>query len=139
MAERTGLSQNGCWRRIRRLEEEGVISARVRLLNPKKVGLELTVFIHVKASEHSQEWFDAFYATVTEMPEAVEFYRMAGEIDYLIKLIVANISAYDAVYKRLIKAVKIVNVTSTFAVEVLKLTTALPLAQRTSPEAEPTG
>lgn len=137
VAERTGLSQNGCWRRIRRLEEEGVISARVTLLNPKKVGLDLTVFIHVKASEHSQEWFDTFYATVAEMPEVVEFYRMAGEVDYVIKLIVANIAAYDAVYKRLIKAVKIVNVTSTFAVEVLKLTTALPLAQRAVPADAP--
>ncbi|WP_347301856.1 Lrp/AsnC family transcriptional regulator [Croceibacterium sp. TMG7-5b_MA50] len=130
VAERTGLSQNGCWRRIRRLEDEGVISGRVTLLNPRKVGLDLTVFIAVKASEHSQEWFDTFTTTVREMPEVVEFYRMAGETDYLIKLAVANIAAYDAVYKRLIKSVKIVNVTSTFAVEVLKLTTALPLEQR---------
>ncbi|WP_220149784.1 Lrp/AsnC family transcriptional regulator [Sphingomonas aracearum] len=130
VAERTGISQNGCWRRIKRLEDEGVISGRVTLVNPAKVGLDLTVFVHVKASEHSEEWFERFSAAVQEMPEVVEFYRMAGEVDYLIKLMVENIAAYDAVYKRLTKAVNIVNVTSTFAVEVLKLTTALPLTHR---------
>lgn len=130
VAERTGISQNGCWRRIRRLEDDGVISGRVTIVDPVKVGLDLTVFVHIRASEHSEEWLRQFSDVVQSMPEVVEFYRMAGEIDYLLKLVVENIAAYDAVYKRLIRAVKIVDVSSTFAMEVLKVTTALPLNHR---------
>lgn len=133
VAERTGISQNGCWRRIKRLEDEGVISGRVTIVNPTKVGLDLTVFVHIKASEHSEEWLEKFSTVVQAMPEVVEFYRMAGEVDYLLKLVVKNIAAYDAAYKRLIRAVKIVDVSSTFAMEVLKLTTALPLNHHHQP------
>ena len=130
VAERTGISQNGCWRRIKRLEDDGVILGRVTLVDPNKLGLDLTVFVQIKASEHSEEWLEQFSAVVQSMPEVVEFYRMAGDVDYLVKVVVENIAAYDRVYKRLIKAVKIVDVSSTFAMEVLKLTTTLPLTHR---------
>ena len=130
VAERTGISQNSCWRRIKRLEDERVITGRVTLVDPVKLGLDLTVFVHVKASEHSEEWLKSFAAAVQEVPEVVEFYRMAGEVDYLLKVVVENVAAYDAVYKRLIAAVKIVDVSSTFAMEEIKRTTALPLHHR---------
>ncbi|MBN2972854.1 Lrp/AsnC family transcriptional regulator [Roseomonas aeriglobus] len=130
IAERTGISQNSCWRRIKRLEDDGVITGRVTLVDPTKIGLDLTVFVHVKASEHSEEWLKSFAEAVQAIPEVVEFYRMAGEVDYLLKMVVENIAAYDAVYKRLISAVKIVDVSSTFAMEEIKRTTALPLHHR---------
>jgi len=130
VAERTGLSQNACWRRIKRLEDDKVITGRVTLVDPVKLGLDLTVFVHVKASEHSEEWLRSFADAVQSIPEVVEFYRMAGEVDYLLKIVVENIAAYDAVYKRLISAVKIVDVSSTFAMEEIKRTTALPLHHR---------
>ncbi|RDE06993.1 Lrp/AsnC family transcriptional regulator [Sphingomonas aracearum] len=127
VAERTGLSQNACWRRIKRLEDEQVITGRVTLVNARKLGLDLIVFMHVKASEHSEDWFQRFAGAVQGLDEVVEFYRMAGEIDYLLKLVVENIAAYDRVYKRLISMVKIVDLSSTFAMEEIKRTTALPL------------
>lgn len=130
VAERTGLSQNSCWRRIKRLEDDKVITGRVTLVDPIKVGLGLIVFVHVKASEHSEEWLSKFADAVQRIPEIVELYRMAGEVDYLLKLVVKDIAAYDAVYKRLISSVKIVDVTSTFAMEEIKRTTALPLHYR---------
>jgi Lrp/AsnC family transcriptional regulator len=130
VAERTGISQNSCWRRIKRLEDEGVITGRVTLVDPAKIGLDLTVFVHVKASEHSEEWLNSFAQAVQAIPEVVEFYRMAGDVDYLLKMVVENIAAYDAVYKRLISSVKIVDVSSTFAMEEIKRTTALPLHHR---------
>lgn len=130
VAERAGISQNSCWRRIKRLEDDRVITGRVTLVDPVKLGLDLTVFVHVKASEHSEAWLKSFAAAVQEIPEVVEFYRMAGEVDYLLKVVVENIAAYDAVYKRLITSVKIVDVSSTFAMEEIKRTTALPLHHR---------
>lgn len=130
VAERTGISQNSCWRRIKKLEDDRVITGRVTLVDPRKLGLDLIVFMHVKASEHSEEWYARFAEVVHALPEVVEFYRMAGDIDYLIKLVVENIAAYDAVYKRLISSVKIIDVSSTFAMEEIKRTTALPLHHR---------
>ncbi len=127
VAERTGISQNGCWRRIKRLEDEGFVKGRVLLVDPVKAGLDLTVFVNVRASEHSEDWLAAFAAAVQEIPEIVEFYRMAGEVDYLLKVVVGDIAAYDIVYKRLIRAVKLVDVSSQFAMEEIKRTTALPL------------
>lgn len=127
VAERTGMSQNSCWRRIKRLEDEKIIKGRTIVIDTSKVGLDLTVFVNVKASEHSEEWLESFSAAVNSIPEIVEFYRMAGEIDYLLKIVVRNISAYDEVYKRLIRSVKIIDVSSFFAMEEIKLSNKLPL------------
>jgi Lrp/AsnC family transcriptional regulator len=127
IADHVHLSHNACWRRIKRLEETGVISQRVTLLDPAALGLDMTVFVTIRASEHSEEWLQGFATVVRSMPEVVEFYRMTGEVDYLLKLRVQNITAYDAVYKRLIKAVRLTDVSAAFAMEELKHTTALPL------------
>lgn len=127
IAETVHMSHNACWRRIKRLEEAGVISRRVTLLDPTALGLDMTVFVSIRASEHSEEWLNSFAAAVRAIPEVVEFYRMSGDVDYLLKLRVQNIAAYDAVYKRLIKAVRLTDVSSAFAMEELKHTTALPL------------
>ena len=127
IAETVHLSHNACWRRIKRLEEAGVISRRVTLLDPTALGLDMTVFVSIRASEHSEEWLNSFASAVRAIPEVVEFYRMSGDVDYLLKLRVQNIAAYDAVYKRLIKAVRLTDVSSAFAMEELKHTTALPL------------
>jgi Lrp/AsnC family transcriptional regulator len=127
IAETVHMSHNACWRRIKRLEEAGVISRRVTLLDPTALGLDMTVFVSIRASEHSEEWLNSFATAVRAIPEVVEFYRMSGDVDYLLKLRVQNIAAYDAVYKRLIKAVRLTDVSSAFAMEELKHTTALPL------------
>lgn len=127
VSELVHLSQNACWRRMKRLEEDGVISKRVTLLNPARLGLELIVFVSIKTSEHSEEWLSHFAEVVHAMPEVVEFYRMTGEVDYLLKLKVENMAAYDKAYKRLISQVRITDVSSAFAMEEIKHTTSLPL------------
>ena len=128
IGDRVHLSQNACWRRIRRLEEEGIIAKRVALLDPAKLGVGVTVFVTVRAGEHTEKWLETFSAAVRRMPEVVEFYRLTGEIDYLLKLQVADIAAYDRVYKQLIRSAKLMDVSSAFAMEELKRTTAIPLA-----------
>ena len=127
IAARVNLSQNACWRRIRRLEEEGIILRRVALLDPEKLEAGMTVFVSVRTAEHSAAWL------VSDMPEVVEFYRMAGEIDYLLKIRVADIKAYDRVYKRLIDRVRLVDVSAAFAMEEIKHSTAIPLPCRIAP------
>ena len=127
IAERVHLSQNACWRRIKQLEEKGIIAKRVALLDPNKLGVGVTVFVTVRAGEHTERWLETFSAAVRKMPEVVEFYRMTGEIDYLLKLQVADIAAYDRVYKTLIRSAKLMDVSSAFAMEELKRTTAIPL------------
>lgn len=127
IAARVNLSQNACWRRIKLLEEAGVIRGRVALLDPGRVGCGMTVFVSLTAGEHSQEWFDAFAHRVSEMPEVVEFYRLSGSVDYLLKLQVADIAAYDRVYKELIRAARLRDVSAAFAMEELKHTHAVPL------------
>ena len=127
IADSVHLSQNACWRRIKRLEEEGVIRKRVALLDPAKLGVGVTVFVSVRAAEHSEKWLEAFTAGVQRIPEVVEFYRMAGEVDYLLKLQVADIAAYDRVYKLLIRVAKLIDVSAAFAMEEMKRTTELPL------------
>jgi Lrp/AsnC family transcriptional regulator len=127
IADRVHLSQNACWRRIKRLEEEGVIMKRVALLDPEKLGVGVTVFVSVRAGEHSEKWLETFASAVRKMPEVVEFYRMTGDVDYLLKLQVANIAAYDRAYKTLIKAAPIADVSAAFAMEELKRSTAMPL------------
>lgn len=128
IAQRVNLSQNACWRRIRRLEEDGVILRRVALLDPEKLDAGMTVFVSVRTAEHSAAWLDEFARAVSELPEVVEFYRMAGEIDYLLKVRVADIKAYDRVYKRLIERVRLVDVSAAFAMEEIKNSTAIPLS-----------
>ncbi len=127
LAERINLSSNACWKRVKRLEAEGVIRKRVALLSAAKLGAGVTVFVTVRAAEHSDAWLADFAAAVRVMPEVVEFYRMSGEIDYLLKIQVADIAAYDRVYKTLIRSVRLSDVSSAFAMEEMKHTTAIPL------------
>ena len=127
IAERVGLSATPCWRRIQNLEKAGVIRGRVALLDPEKLNVGVTVFVRVKTREHSYEWLESFAAAVAGIDEVVEFYRMSGEIDYLLRVVVPDIAAYDAVYKRLISKASFADVSSSFAMEQIKYTTALPL------------
>jgi len=127
IAAKANMSHNACWRRIKRLEESGVISQRVTLLDASKLGLDMTVFVSIRAAEHSEEWLKKLTDAVRDIPEVVEFYRMTGDVDYLLKLRVESIGAYDAVYRRLIKTVRLTDVSSTFSMEEIKCTTALPL------------
>lgn len=127
LSERVGLSPTPCWKRIQKLEREGVIRRRVALLDPAKVGVGVTVFVTVRTGEHSRPWLERFAGAVSAMPEVVEFYRMSGEIDYLMRVVVPDIAAYDAFYKRLIEIAPLGDVTSRFAMEAIKYTTALPI------------
>lgn len=127
IAERVGLSTTPCWRRIQRLEETGVITRRVALLNRNKINLGTDVFISVKTNQHNWEWLESFSRKVSEFPEVVEFYRMAGEADYLLRVVVPDMPAFDAFYKKLIQSTELADVSSSFAMEQIKYTTALPL------------
>ncbi len=123
-----GLSQTPCWRRIQRLRTEGVIEATVALVRPEAVGLGLTVFIEVEASDHSPGWLERFTAAVVAKPEVLDVYRMAGDIDYLLRVAVPDMAAFDAFYRDLIREVPLKNVSSHFAMERVKGTTAYPVA-----------
>ncbi|GJD47353.1 DNA-binding transcriptional activator DecR [Methylobacterium crusticola] len=127
IGERVGLSQTPCWKRIQRLEADGVIDRRVAVLDPVKLGLGLTVFVSVETNDHSRGWLERFAAEVSAMPEVLEFYRMAGDVDYMLRVVVADMQAYDTFYKNLIAVLPLKNVTSRFAMEKVKSTTALPL------------
>ena len=128
VAKRVGLSTTPCWRRINRLQEAGVIRARVALLDRKALNAGVTVFVAVRTSQHSAQWLGRFAKAVASFPEVMDCYRMSGEIDYLIRLALPDIDAYDAFYKRLIAKVELSDVTSMFAMEEIKSTTRLPLA-----------
>ena len=127
IAGRVGLSTTPCWRRIQNLEKSGVIRRRVALLDAGKLNCGVTVFVRLRTSQHNYEWLEKFSKAVAGMDEVVEFYRMSGEIDYLLRVVVPDIASYDAVYKRLIKAADFADVSSSFALEEIKYTTALPL------------
>ncbi|WP_374384520.1 Lrp/AsnC family transcriptional regulator [Dongia sp.] len=129
LSETVGLSANACWRRIKRLEELGIIRGRVALLDAMKLNLGVTVFVTIRTNEHNDAWLQKFNAAVAQIPEIVELYRMSGEVDYLMKVVVADIAHYDRVYKRLISLVKLTDVSSSFAMEQMKYTTALPVRQ----------
>jgi Lrp/AsnC family transcriptional regulator len=116
---------------LQRLEADGVITRRVAIIDPEKVGLGITVFVSIETGDHSQEWLKQFADVVGAMPEVMEFYRMAGDVDYMLRVVVADIAGYDAFYKKLIATVPLKNVTSRFAMERIKSTTALPLADAT--------
>lgn len=127
IAERVGLSTTPCWRRIQNLEKQGVIRKRVALLNRSRINLGVDVFVSIKTRHHNADWLAHFAEAVSSFPEVVEFYRMSGEIDYLMRVVVPDIAAYDRFYKRLIEKVDIRDVSSSFAMEQLKYTTALPV------------
>ncbi len=127
VAEQAGLSTTPCWRRIQKLEKDGVIRRRVALLDAAKLNCGVSVFVQLRTSQHNYEWLEKFSKAVESMEEVVEFYRMSGDIDYLLRVVVSDIAGYDAVYKRLIKAADFSGVSSSFALEEIKNTTALPL------------
>jgi Lrp/AsnC family transcriptional regulator len=127
LAERINLSANACWKRVKRLEADGYVLKRVALLDPRKLGAGVTVFVSVRAAEHSADWLATYADVVRKLPEVVEFYRMSGDVDYMLKLQVADIAAYDRVYQKLIRGVRLSNVSSAFAMEELKHTTCIPL------------
>jgi Lrp/AsnC family transcriptional regulator len=127
LAQRVGLSQTPCWKRIKRLTDAGVITKRVVLLDREKLDLGLVVFVSVRTNRHDQEWLDAFAGAAAGLPEVVEFYRLSGDTDYLLKVLVKDIGAYDAFYRKLIASVPLSDVSSAFAMEQIKSTTALPV------------
>jgi Lrp/AsnC family transcriptional regulator len=129
IGSRVGLSSTPCWKRIQRLEADGVIQKRVAIVDQDRIGLGISVFVSIETGDHSQDWLDRFAKMVTAMPEVMEFYRMAGDVDYMLRVVVPDIAGYDAFYKRLIAAVPLKNVTSRFAMEKIKSTTALPIPE----------
>ena len=127
LADRIGLSKAPCWRRIKRLEEEGIIKQTVALLDARSLNLGTTVFVTLKTGNHSEAWFDKFVKAVRDIPEVTEIHRMSGDVDYLMRIVVPDIDAYDVVYKRLIASCEFQDVSASFALETIKYTTALPL------------
>ena len=129
IGQRVGLSSTPCWKRLQKLEAEGVITRRVAIVDQDKIGLGITVFVSIETGDHSQEWLSKFADLVGAMPEVMEFYRMAGDVDYMLRVVVTDIAGYDSFYKKLIGTVPLKNVTSRFAMERIKSTTALPLSE----------
>ncbi len=127
IGEEVGLSHNACWRRIKRLEEAGIVRKRVALLDPKRLGFGVTVFVTVRTSQHTEEWLTRFGRGVAALPEVMEFYRLSGEVDYLLKVLVEDIAAYDRFYKKLIAIAPLTDVSSSFAMEQVKYTTEIPI------------
>ena len=133
VARRVGLSTTPCWRRINRLQEAGIVRARVALLDRKSVNAAVTVFVAVRTSQHNAQWLGRFAKAIASFPEVMDCYRMSGEIDYLIRLALPDIEAYDAFYKKLIDTMPLKNVTSRFSMERIKSTTAYPIAAEVKP------
>ena len=128
IAKEVGLTPTPCWKRIRRMEQEGVITGRVVLLDPEKVGLGVSVFVAIETGDHSAAWIERFAATVRTLPEIVECWRLGGDVDYLLRVVVADMAAFDSFYRRLTADVpSLRKVTSRFAMERVKSTTALPI------------
>ena len=127
IAKRVGLSTTPCWRRIQKLEEDKVIRKRVAILDPKLINAGATVFVSIKTNKHNDDWLKRFQQIISRYPEVIGFYRMSGDVDYLIKVVVPDIAAYDAFYKKLVGEIEIDNVSSAFAMEAIKDTTELPL------------
>ena len=130
MAERVGLSPTPCWKRIQKLEAAGVITRRVAIVDPERVGVGLSVLVSIEAGEHTPEWLERFNTGIAALPEVMDVYRMAGEIDYVLRVAVADMAEYDTFYKRLIAVAPMKNVTSRFAMERIKHTTAYPVHPR---------
>src|SRR6202020_3333141 len=129
IGERVGLASTPCWKRIQRMEGEGIITGKVALVDQNKIGLGLSVFVSIESGDHSDAWLKGFAVAVSAMPEVIEFYRMAGDVDYMLRVVVADMQSYDVFYKKLISAVPLKNVTSRFAMEKIKSTTALPIPE----------
>jgi Lrp/AsnC family transcriptional regulator len=127
IAEKVNLSRGPCWRRIRALETAGYIRRRVAILDPLKLNVGTTVFVTLKTNRHDAQWFNAFATAVKSIPEVVEFHRMSGDVDYLLRLAIPDIAAYDRVYKQLIQVGGLTDVSASFALECIKSTTELPL------------
>ena len=128
LADAVNLTTTPCWKRLKRLEDDGVLIGRVALLDAEKLGLGLTAFVLIKTQHHSSEWYSLFISEVTKMPEVLGFWRMAGEYDYLMRVQVADMKRYDDFYKSLVNRVPgLSDVTSSFAMEQIKSTTALPI------------
>lgn len=127
LADHVGLTATPCWRRVQRLEADGIIRGRVALVDPSAVGLEVTALVHIRTNDHSAAWLDRFSAAIADLPEILEAYRTSGEIDYTLKVVVPSIEAYDGFYKRLIAKVDLYDVRTVFVMEQMKQTTALPL------------
>ena len=130
MAEQVGLSATPCWKRIQKLEAQGVITRRVAVVDPDRVGVGLSVLVSIEAGEHTPEWLRRFSEGIAAMPAVMEVYRMAGDVDYILRVAVADMAEYDSFYKRLIAVAPMKNVTSRFAMERMKHTTAYPLHPR---------
>ena len=128
IAERVHLSVTPCWRRIQKLRDAGVIRKQVTLCDPAMLNVGVTVFVSVRTNQHTQAWLEKFAKGVKEIPEVVELYRMSGDVDYLLRVVVPDIAGYDSVYKKLIKVADLYDVSSSFAMEQMKYTTALPLS-----------
>lgn len=127
IGERVGLSRNACWNRIRRLEEAGILKARVALVDPDKINLGLSVFIAVRTNEHDPEWLENFARETQSIPEIQGVYRTSGDLDYIIRARIPDVAAYDALYQRLIRKVRLADVSASFVMQEIKDTTALPL------------
>lgn len=127
IAKKVGLSTSPCWRRIQNLQEAGVIKKTVTLLDAESVNVGITVFVSIRTNSHNKDWLAKFSAIVTSFPEVVELYRMSGDIDYLMRVVVPNMKAYDEFYQKLIQHINITDVSSSFAMEQIKFTTELPL------------
>jgi len=127
IAEQVNLSSTPCWRRVQKLKESGVIRRQVALCDAQMLNVGVTVFISICTSQHSQAWLTRFVQHVSAMPEVMEFYRMSGDVDYLVRVVVPDIASYDRVYKQLISVTDLLDVSSSFAMEQLKFTTALPV------------
>lgn len=130
VSERVNLSRNACWRRIKRLEDEGVITGRVALVDPEALGLGLTVFVIVRTSRHDPDWLKAFREAVLSLPEIIGVYRMSGDLDYVLRARVADVKAYDRLYQRLIAKAPLSDVSASFVMEEIRETTVLPVEIR---------
>jgi len=129
LAEAVNLTSTPCWKRVKKLEDEGYIRSRVALLDAERVGLGLSVFVQIKTQRHESGWLEKFARTVSQFDEVMEFYRMSGEWDYMLRVVVSDIAAYDRFYKKLIGSTEgLVDISSNFAMEQIKYTTALPLS-----------
>jgi Lrp/AsnC family transcriptional regulator len=127
IGDRVGLSSTPCWKRIQRLQSDGIITGRVVLVDQKKIGLGISVFVSVESGDHSEAWLKTFAAAVSAMPEVIELYRMAGDVDYMLRVVVTDMKSYDKFYRKLITSVTLKNVTSHFAMDKIKSVTALPV------------
>ncbi|APG61560.1 transcriptional regulator [Sphingorhabdus lutea] len=127
LAEMVGMSQTPCWKRVKKMEDAGIITGRVALVDREKVGLGVTVFVSVRTNQHEEKWLENFSSIIRDIPEVTEFYRMSGDVDYLLKIICADIADYDRIYRKMIRSAQMGDVSSSFAMEQIKYTTAIPL------------